>query len=353
MKKLCLLTLVILSLGSAVLAQNATAPAPQTPPPTPSDNVTPPSDTALLEHEAEEAEEEAEAGVTLIQAYKVNGVDAPLPVQMRTNSTDFTLDITPVIGQALSLHFQKRVDGWAINENIVGYTFSTLGVAVDFTTGRAYALSDEASSQLRTAITMDHIVTVNGVSSLNGLTNVIITDVTLVDPADIDRNYALTRPDPNPPAPSGSVVAAAARGDIEGIRKLLGAGHNINERDNSGDNALFKAIKINDPALADLLIKGGINVSYTKQGQTALHLATLMGEYSVVRSLLAAGASPGARDAGQNTALMYAVQTDNLDITELLLQYGSAPTQRNAEGFTALMIAASLGKREQIDMLLD
>jgi ankyrin repeat protein len=255
----------------------------------------------------------------------------------------------------LQLHFQKRLDGWAINDNIVGYTFDTLALAVDFTDGKAYMLAEDAVRLALGNIPDENIITVSGVSVSKGDMQVILVDAETLRAADINKDFALTLPAPDKPKISdGSIIAAAAKGDAASIRRLLDAGHDINEIEPAtGDNALFKAIKRGDEPLADLLIKAGITAGYANAAQqTALQLAAGRAQYRTARALLQAGASANGADILGNTPLLYAIQSGDTDVLELLLKAGAMANVNDGRGRSALALAVELGNMPQVELLL-
>lgn len=87
-------------------------------------------------------------------------------------------------------------------------------------------------------------------------------------------------------------------------------------------------------------------------GTTPLMKASHMGETSVMRALIAAGAVLAARNADGNNALWLACVGDRLDAMDVLIETGIDIDNANDNGATALMYAASAGKAAVVERLL-
>jgi thiosulfate/3-mercaptopyruvate sulfurtransferase len=87
-------------------------------------------------------------------------------------------------------------------------------------------------------------------------------------------------------------------------------------------------------------------------GMTPLMTASHAGGASVVRTLLAAGASLDVRNGDGNNALWLACVARNIEIIDLLVDAGINIDNRNDNGATCLMYAASSGRAEVVERLL-
>ncbi len=127
-----------------------------------------------------------------------------------------------------------------------------------------------------------------------------------------------------------------------------------------GPDEFIDAAEEGDDALVRRYIAAGgdVNVGFRSRlpdaGKTALHVASIRGHHSVIRSLIEAHADLNARDAELETPLMYATggEAGSASIVEALVAAGADPNLRNRSGWTALMIAANLGSLAEVRILL-
>ncbi|MGJ4995375.1 ankyrin repeat domain-containing protein [Bradyrhizobium sp. HKCCYLS3077] len=85
---------------------------------------------------------------------------------------------------------------------------------------------------------------------------------------------------------------------------------------------------------------------------TPLMRAAHLGNVTIIRELLAAGADISARNADGNNALWLACVGRHLDAIDALVEAGIDLDNRNDNGATALMYASSSGKAEVVAHLL-
>ena len=115
----------------------------------------------------------------------------------------------------------------------------------------------------------------------------------------------------SPPLADTPLAAAAARGDVTAVRRLLSAGARPAER--------------------------------TSFGLPPLTIAARSGHAEVVRALLAAGADPDQLDEPPTrerwTPLMNAAHTGQVEIVEILLAAGANARYRTPGGNTAARLA--------------
>ena len=80
----------------------------------------------------------------------------------------------------------------------------------------------------------------------------------------------------------------------------------------------------------DLEVRGG------RRGSTPLHVASVMGHFEVVQTLLAAGANAKEVNERGECGLHYATSRGSLDIVKALLGAGADPNSRDSHGRTGL-----------------
>jgi ankyrin repeat protein len=173
-----------------------------------------------------------------------------------------------------------------------------------------------------------------------------------------------------------SVSAAAARGELATVRKLLEAGGDVNERDAGGNTALLHAVAGRDVNMIDLLLSTkGIDINAAnKAGVKPLDLATTdwlrmkvnlstatpeglvaavnMGSVQKVLELLRAGVNPNARDAQGRLALVEATKLDNVDLMRTLLDKGADPNTADGSRVKPIEVAEAKGLiHEGVDAL--
>ncbi|MBZ0249267.1 MAG: ankyrin repeat domain-containing protein [Burkholderiales bacterium] len=139
------------------------------------------------------------------------------------------------------------------------------------------------------------------------------------------------------------LMAAAGRGDLAEVRRLLAEGADVNAADAMGFTALFHACYNGDedrgyPEVVRALLEAGADrearIGY---GVRPLMYAAGNGEAGVVEALLGAGADPAARNEGGRTALMMVKDRDYVDVINLLHEAelalgGEGCGTRNAPG---------------------
>jgi ankyrin repeat protein len=153
---------------------------------------------------------------------------------------------------------------------------------------------------------------------------------------------------------SAALIWAAARNDKELVDLLLSAGVDPNGTNDYGAAALYAAAAENaDVALIKKLLGAGSNVNAAlMSGETALMQASRLGNLETVRALLAAGGDPNrAEKNGGQTALMWAAAERHPQVTKELVANKADVNAQSKTGFTALMFAAR-GDAESARILL-
>lgn len=118
---------------------------------------------------------------------------------------------------------------------------------------------------------------------------------------------------------------AIQRRAVNIVEWLINSGADIEAIDDNEDTALFVASIVGDLDIIRLLIMNGANISAKNvQGDTPLMYAVQYdNDYDVVKLLLDAGADPNAVNKSRNTALHHASINGQFDIVKLLLDYGA------------------------------
>ena len=132
---------------------------------------------------------------------------------------------------------------------------------------------------------------------------------------------ACSEAEPTPEPDGGELVAAVARGDAEGVRRLLEAG---TDPDAAGDD-----------------------------GRTAVTEAAYAGHADIVRLLVDAGADVDRQDSTRANALLSTGETGFLDVLEEVLRAGPDLARTNRFGGTALIPAADRGHVAIVRRLLE
>src|ERR1700691_3141312 len=124
--------------------------------------------------------------------------------------------------------------------------------------------------------------------------------------------------------------------------------------DPDGTTPLHWAVRHDDLATADALIKAGADVKTpNRYGVTAMNLAAMNGSAPMIRKLLDAGVDPNSANSGGETALMTAARTGKVDAVTLLLDRGAKVNAKDdAHGQTALMWAVLENHAEVVELLL-
>ncbi len=147
----------------------------------------------------------------------------------------------------------------------------------------------------------------------------------------------------------------ASNNDYWVLRTLIGKTVDVRARDLNGWQALHHACRSGKADAVKFLIGLGIDPTVTTtDGQTALILATVEGQFDLVTDLLKVKDIRSCitdKDASGFTALHYGVQGGYLDIAKLLLEMKARVNAKDAEGKQALMVACENGKSDCVRLL--
>ena len=142
-------------------------------------------------------------------------------------------------------------------------------------------------------------------------------------------------------------------GKLSELKDLLGKGTSIDERDQSGDTLLMRAVLYGNVEQVKYLLTRGADVNATNQfGVTALMRAG--GDKTTARLLLDNGADVNARSAFGNTALILSARNfDGFEAVSMLLKKDADLKATNIFGVTPMLTAAASGNSKTVKLLLE
>lgn len=145
---------------------------------------------------------------------------------------------------------------------------------------------------------------------------------------------------------------AILKGSTNAFVLLVQAGAALDVANFEGRTALHLAVTLTgcvpDPAYCNnvvrILLHHGANPNVGDQnGASPLHLASEIGNLSVVDALLEEGANVNYIDDEGETALFYALRGQHEDVVRKLFDYGVDAPMRNSDGETALDFCLAIG----------
>jgi len=139
-----------------------------------------------------------------------------------------------------------------------------------------------------------------------------------------------------------TLIDAIKAGNRAAVRSLL-TRSTVNSAESDGMTALHWAVRGDDLATVELLVKAGANASATNRYSiTPLWLAATNGNAAITRALLKAGADPNAPGPDGETVLMVAARAGSANVVTALLDHGvNVNATESWQGQTALMWAAA------------
>jgi ankyrin repeat protein len=144
--------------------------------------------------------------------------------------------------------------------------------------------------------------------------------------------------------PEREMIAAAERGELVVVKKLLSGGVRIDARDQRGRSALLAATQRNRVEVARHLIQEGADVNAKDFIQDTPYLyAAAEGRIEILKMTLAAGADLKDTNRYRGTGLIPAAHHGHVEAVKLLLATAIDKDHVNNLGWTALLEAVILG----------
>lgn len=134
-----------------------------------------------------------------------------------------------------------------------------------------------------------------------------------------------------------ALLAASLHGDVQGIKKAVNEGANINIQDVEGFTPLNRSAKLSYYHLVYYFVELGADVTIPNyENITPLHYGVEYNNIKIVKLLLENGADIDARDKITEAPLHWAGWTGNYEAAKLLLKYGANPYAKNNTGVTPI-----------------
>jgi ankyrin repeat protein len=174
------------------------------------------------------------------------------------------------------------------------------------------------------------------------------------------------------------LLSAAGKGDTETVKNLIETGYTIDERSKEGFTALMIASNnkqydmvsylltlgaspnaitpVNDKEEATVSTFGWIGICKdedTFSGLTPLFLAAKAGASDIVQLLLNKGADINSTTGGGASALYIACQSGNVEVVKVLLESKAKPDLLTDFGWSPLFVAAYKGYSDIVKLLLE
>ncbi|MGG0656130.1 ankyrin repeat domain-containing protein [Rummeliibacillus pycnus] len=156
-----------------------------------------------------------------------------------------------------------------------------------------------------------------------------------------------------------TLLNAVHKQDLYAVKKLIRAGADLDQQNDSGRTPLMIATYNNDVDIAKMLIDIGADVNIQDDLQNTPFLyAAAEGYLNILKLMIQSGADPTVTDRYGSTALIPAAEHGNLEVLKLLLNKTEIDVNHiNNLGWTALLEAIILGDggkkyQECVQMLL-
>ncbi len=141
------------------------------------------------------------------------------------------------------------------------------------------------------------------------------------------------------------VHAAAHKGDIDGVRRLISSGIDLNAIDGRGRSALHVAAFASHDEIVTLLAGAGLDPNRLENDKyDIITIAAVANDAGMVRTAVKVGGSAkNVTSIYDGTALIAAAHLGNWESVEALIEAGAPLDHVNNLGWTALIEAVVLG----------
>lgn len=148
------------------------------------------------------------------------------------------------------------------------------------------------------------------------------------------------------------LMHAAAIGNLEPVRALIGQGVDVDAVDDDGDTALFYALSNRNDMVVVELLQGRANPDLAGASGPVLHAAVGSGQSEVVSAIVDHGADVNLRSSTGVTASMLAAGSGSDGVMRLLHARGADLNACDGDGDSVLFYAASNGQAATVHLLL-
>ena len=143
---------------------------------------------------------------------------------------------------------------------------------------------------------------------------------------------------------SRAMLEAAARGDLETLKRLIATGISLEAANAAGETPLHLAVKHNQLAAAVLLIEGGGNINAQAANKDSPWLlAGALGRTEMLRHMIPKGPDFSLRNRFGGNALIPACERAHVETVKLLLTTKMDVNHVNNLGWTCLLEIVILG----------
>jgi len=157
--------------------------------------------------------------------------------------------------------------------------------------------------------------------------------------------------------PYSAAAVAADRDDLPMLKKLAGAGADLNVIGGTGNPLLIESVNQHNYDRLDFLLANGADVkvkalSSDVKGRTAVSFAVASQDGWMTKRLFQAGADPNTIGAEGGSLLYEAVDAGDAELANDLLNYGASANGTGASGETALARAVRGDDLDLVEILL-